>query len=100
MTTLRDALARSLTDLTWLGLPASTMISPWLAAKVFGVLDSRLASVTVVMFVGLAEAKTSACRALGDLRRERGTAVVVELHRDARIGRLELIADLVEGVGQ
>lgn len=36
------------------------MISPWLAAKVFGVLDSRLASVTVVMFVGLAEAKTSA----------------------------------------
>ncbi len=60
MTTLRAALARSLTDLTWLGLPASTMISPWLAAKSFGVLDSRLASVTVFMFDGAAEAKTSA----------------------------------------
>src|SRR5579863_773341 len=60
VTTLRDGLARSLTDLIWLGLPASTMISPWLAAKVFGVVASRLASVTVFMFVGLAEANTSA----------------------------------------
>src|SRR5215469_11436322 len=60
VTTLRAELARSLTDLMWLGLPASTMISPWLAAKIFGALDVRLWSVTVFMFVGLADAKTSA----------------------------------------
>src|SRR5215469_708071 len=60
VTTFRDGLARSATDLIWLGLPASTMISPVLRVNIFGVVDVRLWSVTVVMFVGLAEAKTSA----------------------------------------
>ena len=53
-------LARSLTDLMCLGLPFSTMISPVVVAKSFGVPDARLASVTVFMFDGAAEAKTSA----------------------------------------
>ena len=43
-----------------LGLPFSTMISPVLAANIFGVLDVRLASVTVFIFFVAAEAKTSA----------------------------------------
>ena len=59
-TTLIAGFARSLTDLMCLGLPFSTMISPVLVAKSFGVLDARLASVTVFMFDGAAEAKTSA----------------------------------------
>src|ERR1700722_13371203 len=59
-TTLTDELARLATELIWLGLPASTMISPLLLAKSFGVVDARFWSVTVFMFVGLAEAKTSA----------------------------------------
>ena len=53
-------LARSLTDLMCLGLPFSTMISPVVVAKSFGVPDARLASVTVFMFDGAAEANTSA----------------------------------------
>ena len=40
------------------------MISPLFRAKSFGVVDVRFSSVTVVMFFGLAEAKTSAGRAL------------------------------------
>src|SRR5215472_12831242 len=60
VTTLSDALARSATDLMFLGLPASTMISPLLAAKSLGALDVFCSSVTVVMFFGLAEANTSA----------------------------------------
>ena len=44
------------------GLPFSTMISPVLVAKSFGVLDARLASVTVFMFDGAAEANTSPAR--------------------------------------
>jgi hypothetical protein len=44
----------------WSGSPASAMISPWLRVNVCGVVDVMLWSVTVVMFVGLAEAKTSA----------------------------------------
>ena len=43
-----------------LGLPFSTMISPVLVAKSFGVLDASPASVTVFMFDGAAEAKMSA----------------------------------------
>src|SRR5215469_15537422 len=59
-TTLMAELARSLTDLMFLGLPFSTMISPVLRAKSCGVPDARPASVTVFMFDGAAEAKTSA----------------------------------------
>src|SRR5215469_15530053 len=35
-TTLTAGLASWLTDLMWSGLPFSTMISPWLLAKIFG----------------------------------------------------------------
>src|SRR6476619_2300430 len=59
-TTLTAGLARLLTDLMCLGLPFATMISPLLVAKSFGVLDASPASVTVFMFDGAAEAKTSA----------------------------------------
>src|SRR5215475_2927686 len=52
--------ARSLTDWMCFGLPFSTMISPVLEAKVFGVPVALPASVTVVMFAGAAEANTSA----------------------------------------
>src|SRR5215467_6184041 len=59
-TVLIAELARSLTDLMCLGLPFSTMISPELVAKSFGVPDAPPASVTVFMFFGAAEANTSA----------------------------------------
>src|SRR5215470_6087383 len=52
--------ARSLTDSMCFGLPFSTMISPVLEAKVFGVPAASPASVTVFMFSGAAEANTSA----------------------------------------
>src|SRR5215470_15678073 len=58
-TVLMAELARLLTDVMCLGLPFSTMISPLLVAKFFGVLDASPASVTVFMFFGAAEAKTS-----------------------------------------
>src|SRR5215831_3528722 len=50
--TLIAGLARSLTDVIFLGLPFSTMISAVLLAKIFGVPDALPASVTVVMFAG------------------------------------------------
>ena len=59
-TTLIAGLARSLTDLMFLGLPFSTMISPVLRAKSCGVPDALPALVTVFMFDGAAEANTSA----------------------------------------
>src|SRR5215472_6485892 len=59
-TTLMAGLARSLTDVIFFGLPVSTKISPVLLAKIFGVPTALPASVTVVMFAGAAEAKTSA----------------------------------------
>src|SRR5215469_760680 len=58
--TLIAGLARSLTDVIFLGLPFSTMISPVLEAKVCGVPTASPASVTVFMFAGAAEANTSA----------------------------------------
>src|SRR6516165_7824782 len=99
-TTLMAGLARSLTVLMFLGLPFSTKISPVLRAKSCGVPDALPALVTVSMFLGAAEAKTSAGAPWFDGGGQRGTAVVVELHRHARVRRLELGADLVERLGQ
>src|SRR5215472_4236830 len=58
--TLIAGLARSLTDVIFLGLPFSTMISPVLRVKICGVPTASPASVTVFMFSGAAEANTSA----------------------------------------
>src|SRR5215471_21143874 len=59
-TTLTFGLARSFTVLMCSGLPDSTMISPVLLVKISGVPVASPASVTTFIFVGLAEANTSA----------------------------------------